>query len=49
MVCAARIQISFTALTPVQLLRITGNIATNPTRMIDPLSPRPNQRRKSGA
>ena len=46
---AARTQISFTAFTPVQVLRMTGKAETNATSTIEPESPRPNHSRKSGA
>src|SRR6266542_40696 len=47
--CAARIQISFTALTPVHVFTATGNAAAKPTSRTAGRSPSPNHMTKSGA
>ena len=47
--CAERTQISFTALTPVQVLKMIGNIDTKATSRIVGKSPSPNQSRNRGA
>ena len=46
--CAERTQISFTAFTPVQLLKMIGNDDTKPTSSTAEKLPRPNQSRNSG-
>ena len=44
--CAERTQISLTALTPVQLLKMMGKAETKPTSRTDERLPSPNQSRK---
>ena len=47
--CAERTQISFTAFTPVQVLKMIGNAETKPTSSTAEILPSPNHSRNSGA
>ena len=49
MACAERTQISFTAFTPVQVLKMIGKAETKATSSTVVQLPRPNQSRNSGA